>query len=92
MAMQRFLAIAAASLAVLAALGASPASRAASPVYKCEAGGQVTYQSSPCPSAQPRAQPTVQQLNAERLRRAQASAPAASAPAAPVPAPSRKRP
>lgn len=92
MAMKRFLVIAAALLAVFAALGASPASRAASPVYKCEAEGQVTYQSSPCPSAQPRAQPTVQQLNAERLRRAQASAPAASVPATAAPEPSRKRP
>lgn len=80
MSMQRFLAISTVSLVVLAGLAASSA-RAASPVYKCEADGQVTYQSSPCPSAQPRAQPTVQQLNAERLRRAQASAPAASSPA-----------
>lgn len=88
MAMHRFLTAAIATLAVLAA---SPA-RTASPVYKCEADGQVTYQSGPCPSAQPRAQPTVQQLNAERLRRAQANAPAASAPAAAASAASRKRP
>lgn len=89
--MRRTLTAATASLALLAGLAAGSA-RAASPVYKCEADGQVTYQSSPCPSAQPRAQPTVQQLNAERLRRAQASAPAASAPAATAPGPSRKRP
>lgn len=83
---------AAAAAGALAMLAASPVSHGASPVYKCEIDGQVTYQSSPCPSAQPRVQPTVQQLNAERQRRAQASAPAASVPAASPPAAPRKRP
>jgi hypothetical protein len=38
-------------------------------VYKCTTNGSVTYQNSPCPSAQPRVQPTVEQLNSERQKK-----------------------
>jgi hypothetical protein len=41
---------------------------AAPPVFKCSQQGSVTYQSSPCPVEGPRTVPTVEQLNAERLR------------------------
>ena len=44
---------------------------AATPIHKCQAGTKVTYQSDPCPSARPRRDPNVNELNAERKRKAQ---------------------
>lgn len=55
---------------------------AAPTVFKCNIDGTVSYQREPCPSGEPRRSPTVQQLNAERLKKKQqAAAAAASAPA-----------
>lgn len=54
---------------------------AASQVFKCVANGSVTFQSSPCPTASPSRQPTVDELNALRKKRlAEAASQAASAP------------
>lgn len=59
---------------------------AASPVHKCEVNGKVTYQSEPCPGGARTPHPTVEQLNAERKKKAAASAPAGtSAPVAATP-------
>ncbi|MCV2360494.1 excalibur calcium-binding domain-containing protein [Paucibacter sp. TC2R-5] len=41
---------------------------AAPPIFKCSQKGSVTYQSDPCPVDGPRTVPTVEQLNAERLK------------------------
>ena len=38
---------------------------AAAPVNKCVINGAVTYQQGPCPSAEVRKIPTIQELNAE---------------------------
>lgn len=62
------------SICLLAGLLLSTYSQAASPVHKCVVGGSITYQSSPCPTGEPRQRPTAEQLNAERKKRA-ASAP-----------------
>jgi hypothetical protein len=51
---------------------------AATPINKCVINGSVTFQSDPCPSNEARKAPTVDQLNAEQKKRAEA---AASAPA-----------
>ena len=51
---------------------------AATPINKCVVNGSVTFQRDPCPSNAARKSPTVDQLNAERKKRADA---AASAPA-----------
>jgi hypothetical protein len=64
---------------LLAGCLASTSTLAASPVHKCEVDGKVTYQSSPCPSGERTARPTLEQLNAERKKKA---AIAASAPTA----------
>ncbi|WP_240920827.1 excalibur calcium-binding domain-containing protein [Rubrivivax sp. JA1026] len=56
---------------------------------KCLINGTVTYQQAPCPSSQPRKDPTLEELNAaEKARRAAAASAAASArrETAPVPA------
>lgn len=53
---------------------------AVTPVHKCNIDGSVTFQSDPCPSAQARQQPTLEQLNAERPKRPLQSAPESSAP------------
>lgn len=42
---------------------------AAAPVYKCSINGSITFQGSPCPSTVARTPPTLEQLNAERLKR-----------------------
>ena len=68
-----------AGLMAAAALLLSPPSPAAPPVHKCTVDGAVVYQSVPCPSGALAARPTVQQLNAERQKRAEAALQAASA-------------
>jgi hypothetical protein len=42
---------------------------AVTPVHKCDINGSVTFQSIPCPSTEARQQPTLEQLNADRLKR-----------------------
>lgn len=64
------------TICLLAGLLLSTFALAASPVYKCEVQGAISYQSSPCPTGEARQRPTAEQLNAERKRRA-ASAPVA---------------
>lgn len=78
--MGRWLAVA--GLLLMAGLGLKPL--AAAPVFKCTIDGSVTYQRMPCPTNEARgADPTVEQLNAERLRKQREAAKrAASAPAA----------
>ena len=49
-------------------------SMAASPVHKCEVNGKVTYQNGPCPSGGHAPRPTIEQLNAERMKRAAGAA------------------
>ena len=61
---------------------------------KCTVNGQVTYQQTPCASAQPRKLPTLEELNAEQTKRRAAAvsatpdraATAASAQTLPAPA------
>lgn len=52
---------------------------AAPPIFKCDVRGSVTFQNTPCPTAETRPQPSVERLNAEakKRREAQASQPAA---------------
>lgn len=57
---------------------------AASPVHKCVVDGRVIFQGSPCASGNPARQPTVDEMNAERKKRLNATQPA-SAPSAPSP-------
>ncbi|MGC4079733.1 MAG: excalibur calcium-binding domain-containing protein [Rubrivivax sp.] len=69
---------------VMAAPGADAAS-----MNKCLINGTVTYQQAPCPSTQPRKDPTLEELNAtEKARRAAAASAAAASrrETAPVPA------
>ena len=47
---------------------------AAAPIFKCTISGTVTYQASPCPLGVPRRTPTVEQLNAERQKKASQAA------------------
>jgi hypothetical protein len=42
---------------------------AAAQLHKCISNGSVTYQNTPCPAGDPRKQPTVNELNAERKRK-----------------------
>lgn len=65
--------------ALLLAIGLPTASGAATTVHKCVSEGRVTYQNDPCPSGPVGKRPTVEELNAERLKRLQRQ------PAAPVP-------
>jgi len=67
-----------ATFCLLTGLLASASIMAVSPVHKCEVNGSVTYQNNPCPSGDPVPRPTLEQLTAERKKRA---ASAASAPA-----------
>ncbi len=66
--------------AVSALLGIHVLATAAPPVFKCKINGSVTFQNMPCPSAEPREQPSIERLNAEakKRREAEASKPAAS--------------
>lgn len=52
----------------LMVLGLGPDSSAGA-IYKCKVQGTVTYQSSPCPAAEPLQRPTLAQLNAERQKK-----------------------
>ena len=70
------------AISLLVGLFASTTSIAASAIHKCESNGKVTFQSGPCATAEQAPRPTVEQLNAERKKRA---ASAASAPKAEVP-------
>jgi len=45
------------------------AAASAGSVHKCVIDGQTTYQNTQCAPAEPRKQPTVEQLNAERQKR-----------------------
>lgn len=45
------------------------ASSAGQAIYKCVAGGKVSYQADPCPDGSPVKRPTVEQLNRERRQR-----------------------
>ena len=57
-------------LLIIFAMLLSPAAfNAATNIYKCSIKGSVTYQSDPCPTGEPRRQPTVEQLNADRQKR-----------------------
>lgn len=72
---------------------AAPAADAAS-MNKCVINGTVTYQQAPCPSTQPRKDPTLEELNAaEKARRAAAASAAAPTrrETAPVPAATSSR-
>ncbi len=74
----------------LASLGAALllttlSAAAATPIHKCTINGSVTFQRDPCPSAEPRKHPTLEQLNAERPKRPRQGAAESSAlPAATV--------
>lgn len=69
--------------AALAVLVLTPFPTVAAPLYKCVANGSVTYQQEPCPSNQPRRNPTLEELNAaEKQRRANAASAATPATAA----------
>jgi hypothetical protein len=60
----------------------------AAPLNKCVVDGTVTYQQAPCPSGQPRKQPTLAELNAaEKQRRAAAASAPAATPRAAAQAP-----
>ncbi|MBG6082073.1 excalibur calcium-binding domain-containing protein [Rubrivivax gelatinosus] len=60
-------------VAALASVIAAPAADAA-PMNKCVINGTITYQQAPCPSTQPRKDPTLEELNAaEKARRAAAA-------------------
>jgi len=65
----------------------------AAPMNKCIANGAVTYQQGPCPSTQPRKEPTLDELNAAERNRRAAATPVAAPPtsrqatSAPPPAP-----
>lgn len=72
------------------ALVAAVAGVHAAPMNKCVINGSVTYQQGPCPSTQPRKDPTLEELNAaERARRAAAASAAPATPnkVSPAPAP-----
>lgn len=78
------------SLLVVALAGLVAAAPAvlAVPVSKCVVNGTVTYQQGPCPSAQVRREPSLDQLNAaEKRKRAAAASAAVASPAVAVPAP-----
>ncbi|BAL95541.1 hypothetical protein RGE_22000 [Rubrivivax gelatinosus IL144] len=65
-------------VAAVTLLMAAPAADAAS-MNKCVINGTVTFQQAPCPSTQPRKDPTLEELNAaEKARRAAAASAAAS--------------
>ena len=51
-------------------------------VHKCVSEGRVTYQNDPCPSGPAGKRPTVEELNAERLKRMQQNATAIGRPRA----------
>lgn len=75
-------------------LASSPIGVAAAPLNKCLINGTVTYQQAPCPSTQPRKDPTLEELNAaEKARRAAAASAAAAnrRGTAPVPAATSSR-
>ncbi|WP_202796724.1 excalibur calcium-binding domain-containing protein [Rubrivivax benzoatilyticus] len=60
-------------VAAVTIVTAAPAADAAS-MNKCIINGTVTYQQAPCPSTQPRKDPTIEELNAaEKARRAAAA-------------------
>lgn len=64
------------------------ASAGAAPLNKCLINGTVTYQQAPCPSTQPRKDPTLEELNAaEKARRAAAASAAAPTRRETAPAP-----
>ena len=70
---------------MLAVLMAPLSPEAAAPVFKCNINGSITYQNGPCPSGESTKGPTVDQLNAERLKslRQSSGSPATSFPPAP---------
>jgi hypothetical protein len=55
-------------VALLVALAANAAN--AAPMHKCVINGSVSFQQAPCPPDQARKQPTVEELNAERKKKA----------------------
>lgn len=55
-------------------LGVHAIATAAPPVFKCNINGSVTFQNMPCPSAEPRQQPSIERLNAEAKKRREAEA------------------
>ena len=60
----------------------------AAPLNKCVVNGKVTYQQAPCPSNQPRRDPTLAELNAaEKQRRAAAASAPTAQPRSAAPAP-----
>ena len=78
-------------LAAFASLAVAVFGVEAAPMNKCVAKGAVTYQQGPCPSTEPRREPTLEELNsAEKKRRATKSLDASAAPgqitSAPTPA------
>jgi hypothetical protein len=74
---------------VLALLAVAPAAMAGSQVVKCVIDGRVTFQNTPCPVDKPAPRPTLDELNADRKKRAlEAQARAASEPKAGTPSPS----
>jgi len=82
------------SLGLLVATAAiTPFGVKAAPMSKCVANGAVTYQQGPCPSTQPRKEPTLDELNAAERNRRAAATPVAAPPtsrqatSAPPPAP-----
>lgn len=75
-------------LVAFASLAAVAVATHGAPMNKCVVNGSVTYQQGPCPSNQPRKDPTLEELNAaEKQRRAAAASAAAATPRATVPAP-----
>ncbi|MBL8352391.1 MAG: excalibur calcium-binding domain-containing protein [Burkholderiaceae bacterium] len=72
----------------VAALSAVVSGVEAAPTNKCVVNGTVTYQQGPCPSTQPRRDPTLEELNAaEKRRRAEAASAAAAMPRESAPSP-----
>ncbi|WP_374584019.1 excalibur calcium-binding domain-containing protein [Ideonella dechloratans] len=68
-------------LLATATCAAAAAAAQAAPLNKCVVNGTVTYQQAACASAQPRKDPTLEELNtAQKLRRAEAASAAAAQP------------
>lgn len=76
-------------LCAFASLTAAASGVNAAAIHKCVVNGSVTYQQAPCPSAQARKDPTIEELNAaEKRRRATAASAAPATPRETSPVPS----
>nr|WP_321167590.1 excalibur calcium-binding domain-containing protein [uncultured Roseateles sp.] len=81
-------------LSAFAALAFTAVAAQSAPMNKCVADGAVTYQQGPCPSNQPRKDPTLAELNAAEKQKRQAAAASTPAerPRAAGPAPNAANP